>query len=238
MRILFSFIRGLKNIAQQLSALDFGKIILIFSLFLAPSIAISDELLPEEKAAIKYIKEGKYDLAYEQLKKVDLEKNPATNLQIGLLLGSGVLSTGQDNCGAILAIENYMFKYKNRETEDYMLDILSVPMASSLDYLYGGDWVALAALEGQPAALYLMGKRKFYEIEKSSNPTYDASSLEAAKEAYGYFYNSAQLGFRPARSFQDTMEIMFRMKIKLDHKKLQTKMQFKQIICPVREVAG
>ncbi len=204
--------------------------ILVFNLMVFLSFALLSQTptsLAQEQKNIEdweikitnFISNKEYDEAFELLNQLNLEENPEA-LQIrGHLLGSGALSSGKNLCAAILDLEKAYQKL--------------IYLRGSLDNLYAGDWASIAAIEGNPRALYWVGER----IIKNNSPSnwfYIYNDQIVVKNAYVYFYNSALLGDEWAKQKLTRIEQKYPS---IDFSKNKIKMEFKEIYCPVRDVA-
>ncbi len=175
-------------------------------------------------------KNKKYDEALKILEKVSDEQGQKSHSIKSLFYGAGVLSSGQDICRAIFNLEEVA------ELTDYGISRLG-SYTTTLNYLYGGDWASIAALEGQPMALFIVAERIMNNLDKTSNPIYFSDTIKIYQDAYVYYYNSARLGFGQAKQLQSSLENIFETYLPdFDYKKLQTEINFKQILCPVRDV--
>ncbi len=161
----------------------------------------------------------KYDEAYEIISNPNIKENSDAYIIKGTLLGFGLLTTGTDICAAVINFEKVpMSEYSLRWT---------------LDYLYNGEWARIAANEGNPQALFIVGER-FLKMSKRSTLIFSYDKQAAIKSAYRFFYNSAELGNKKAMIKLTELEAEF---TDIDFSKYQTTMQFKPSLCPVREVA-
>jgi len=66
-----------------------------------------------------------------------------------------------------------------------------------LDALYGGDWTAVAAVEGNRVALYMMANRIYYNRSEARQFLEFNDDLYVRDAAYLYS-RSARLGYEPA----------------------------------------
>lgn len=189
------------------------KLICIFTIILGFSNSVF-ALSAKERAINALLFERKFDEAFELVNKIK-SSQPSINQYKGYLLGSGVLSSGKDLCGAIKYLEKAYISWKS--------------IRSDLDFLYGGDWAGIAAMEGNRQALFDMGVR----ISKKRNSPYffATDELISIKKSQIYFFNAAQLGLVAAE------EYLFRHNkqyLDVDFSKYRVKMKFKKILCPIR----
>ncbi len=162
-----------------------------------------------------------YDEAYELASDPALDDISEINMIRGTLLGFDLLSSGRDICKAVVNFEKIPLSY--------------ISLRWALDYLYGGEWARIAANEGNPQALYLVGERLFnLRTDTQTIIFFTPDRALAIKNAYTYFYNSAELGHLAARERLVELETSYS---EIDFSIFQTKIQFKQSLCPIREVA-
>jgi hypothetical protein len=179
------------------------------------NIALAQANLIDEINALIEIE--KYDEAYEIVSDTSLDEDTAAHMIRGTLLGFGLLSSGQDICKAVLNFEKVPLSH--------------ISLRWALDYLYGGEWARIAANEGNPQALYIVGER-LKKTQALLIFLYDKQL--ATKNAYSYFYNASLLGHLGAKERLTEIEAA---NPKIDFSKLQTQMQFKDSLCPIREIA-
>ncbi len=192
--------------------------------FLIAIIGLNSYVVAEEKQKseqweielVKLIKEKRYDEAFTVTNQDNIEESTSLYYNRGLLLGSGVLSTGQNICAAILNLEKAYKEWKF--------------VQGALNFLYGGDWASVAAMEGNSDALYFSGLRALTS-NRSDNPFLSLDESLPIKTAYRFFYNAAELGHQKAKKKLAALEAEY---LNIDFSKYQTKMDFKKIICPVR----
>ncbi len=161
----------------------------------------------------------KYDEAYAIVSDPALDEDTAAHTMRGVLLGSGLLSSGQDICAAVLNFEKAFIKQKF--------------VQGSLNFLYYGDWAAIASIEGNADALYFSGLRANLS-SISDNLLLGYDELLAAKTAYKYFYNASLLGHEEAKNRLLELEAA---NPNVDFSTYKKKINFKKIICPVRDEA-
>ncbi len=202
--------------------INLGRIIILATIFL---IGLDNASFAGERQKAKQweidlanlIKEKRYDEALSFVNKSDLPENPVIFQARGHLLGSGLLSSGKDLCGAIYNLE------KAYESWKFLL--------VDLNFLYGGDWAGIAALEGNAEALFYVGERiLFSKSNGSAFLIYDETL--AAKESYIYFYNAAELGHEEAKNYLTRIS---NKNPNIDFSRYAKKIRFKEIYCPVRE---
>jgi hypothetical protein len=180
--------------------------------FLAPALA-EDEWLTEYRALEE---QARYDQAYAIVTRAELEQDPRAAQIRGLLLGSGVLSSGRDRCAAVLNLE-----FAHRHGRHYL--------RATLDYLYGGDWPGIAALEGNAEALYIVGSRLFSsEVQENALLVYN-NELQLT-DAYRYLYASMLLGYDKAAEH----ELVKANSNATVPAPMAAPMTFKEVMCPVR----
>ncbi len=163
----------------------------------------------------------KYDEAYAIVSDTALDEDTAAHMIRGTLLGFGLLSSGQDICAAVLNFEK--------------IPLSHISLRWALDYLYGGEWARIAANEGNPQALYIVGKKllEMGIIEERSIVLFSLDKQLAIKNAYSFFYNAALLGHKKAKEKLAELEAAY---LEIDFTKYQTKMLFRESLCPVRKV--
>ncbi len=195
---------------------NLGRIIILATIFLMGQSNISFALEQWEKDLNNFLEEGKFDEAFELLNREDLVNNLAAIDARGALLATDLLSSGRDKCQAVLNLEKVFPSWQF--------------LIMDLNFLYGGDWAGIAALEGNSYALYIVGKRTL----TSKNFISTRDKTINAKDAYVYFYNAALLGYE--RAEEKILEIKTNYP-DIDFTKYQTKIEFKEIYCPVRDEA-
>lgn len=182
----------------------------------------SEELSKETLALIDnkmvtLVKGKKFDDAFALFNHYKLNKNYSYSYWKGLFLGSGVLSTGKDSCAAIINFE------KSHEK--------NIPALAALNFEYGGDWISIAAVEGNRQALFDLGFRTL-GMEKNTPMILFYDDTLQIKEAYRYFFNAAELGHLEAKKYLVRLEKRYP---DIDFTKHQIKIKFKEIHCPVRQ---
>ncbi len=228
---LSRFLAKLKNVVRKFIKFKLLSLLLLLLILGANSNAYAVRFSPEYHAISELIDNKKFEEAYQLFDNFDFEKEPAGYLTKARLLASGVLSGGQDICGAIVNVEKVLDLNRFDDFSRFG------STTNIINYLYGGDWASIAAFEGQPIALYIMGDRTLSNIDRTSNPLYLKDESQIYQDAYVYFYNSAKRGYIYAEGFRDSLERTIRQSFpEVDYKKLQTKMEFRQILCPVRDV--
>lgn len=207
------FIWKIKEIIFKTNLKNFFRLICVFTItlgFSSPTLAIS----PEERAINALLFEKKFDEAFEIANKFSSYHFSEFAQYTGYLLGSGVLSSGRDLCGAIENLEKAYFNWEF--------------IRNDLNFLYGGDWAGIAAMEGNRNALFDMGYR-IYSNKHIIRSDFD--STLPIKEAYKYFYNAGELGHLTAEWYA---KAFIKKYPDIDFSKYKSKIQFKQILCSVR----
>ena len=164
------------------------------------------------------LEKGKFEEAYNFIMQPDMPDNPLVYQLRGLLLGSGVLSSGKDLCAAVLNLEKAYVSYKFLQKD--------------LNFLYGGDWASVAAMEGNRDALLAVGERLLFANENSSSFFLFDKKI-AVKQSYNYIYNAAELGLEDAKKLLATIK---RHNAEMDFSPYEKKISFREIYCPVRGV--
>ncbi len=227
-----NFIAKLGDASSSLFGRKIFKSLLLSALIGTSSSVYGTSGSPEYHVIIDLSNSRNFDEAFELLKDFDFEKEPDAYTIKAVLSGSGVLSGGQDICAAAADIEKIILLSRGKFRGGLG------PFTGALNYIYGGDWASIAALEGQPTALYILGERILANINKSSNPIYLMDSSKVYEDIYVYFYNSAKLGMYYAEGRRDAAESTLKRNFpEVDYISLQSSMEFKQILCPVREFA-
>jgi len=169
-----------------------------------------------EKDINALLLERKFDDAFELINQQEINNIPSIYQYKGLLLGSGVLSSGKDLCGAVINLEK---AYVDRKF-----------LYKDLNFLYGGDWAGIAAIEGNREALFDVGDRiRFTEKSMALVLFYDDAL--GIKESHIYYFNAAELGHEEAKKVLAIRKWKYP---NIDFSKFEKKMQFKEIYCPVR----
>lgn len=138
----------------------------------------------------KLLKTNKYDAAWTYIKDIESDNDGDLYFQKGTLLGSGLLSQGIDKCAAVFNFEKAL-----QLKDSYVI--------GSLDFLYGGDWAGIAALEGNARALVEVGYR--LSISKvQSNIFAGVDKTRPAKDAYSYYHHAFKLGSKLAKKRDET----------------------------------
>ena len=163
------------------------------------------------------LEKGKFEEAYNFIMQPDMPDNPLVYQLRGLLLGSGVLSSGKDLCAAVLNLEKAYVSYKFLQKD--------------LNFLYGGDWASVAAMEGNRDALLAVGERLLFANENSSS-FFLFDKKFAVKQSYNYIYNAAELGLEDAKKLLATIK---RHNAEMDFSPYEKKISFREIYCPVRK---
>ncbi len=163
------------------------------------------------------LEKGKFEEAYNFIMQPDMPDNPLVYQLRGLLLGSGVLSSGKDLCAAVLNLEKAYVSYKFLQKD--------------LNFLYGGDWASVAAMEGNRDALLAVGERLLFANENSSSFFLFDKKI-AVKQSYNYIYNAAELGLEDAKKLLATIK---RHNAEMDFSPYEKKISFREIYCPVRK---
>lgn len=162
------------------------------------------------------LKTKEYDAAWRVIEQIESTADANIYWQKGILLGTGVLSSGFDRCRAIHNLEKAQ-------------DMGALYVRSSLDFLYRGDWVGIAALEGNAFALLEVG----FRLETQKSPMLVFDLLRGVKESRRYYMKAAEMGNATAK--RQLKEINRK------HPKLgpltaaqKTPFVFKKVLCPVR----
>ena len=163
------------------------------------------------------LEKGKFEEAYNFIMQPDMPDNPLVYQLRGLLLGSGVLSSGKDLCAAVLNLEKAYVSYKFLQKD--------------LNFLYGGDWASVAAMEGNRDALLAVGERLLFANENSSSFFLFDKKI-AVKQSYNYIYNAAELGLEDAKK---SLAAIKRHNAEIDFSPYEKKISFREIYCPVRK---
>ncbi|MCO5070268.1 MAG: hypothetical protein M9944_03550 [Rhizobiaceae bacterium] len=160
---------------------------------------------------------GRYDEAYSLIEGISDSNDPILYMERGLMLGRGLLSTGVDKCGAILELERA-----------FALGMSN--LIETMDFLYGGDWAAISAIEGNPEALYVIGNR-ILNSSNSRNMLYIFDKYRPYFDSYPYFVASFAQGNERAKERVDTIkEILDRVY----EDRFDASIEFRKILCDVR----
>jgi len=159
-----------------------------------------------------------YDIALEYLDQIPQRETPEAAQHRGFLLGSGLLKSGVNVCDAIVNLE-----------QAYSQGIKFV--RGAMDYLYGGDWAGIAAIEGSPTALFEVGSR-MHSSNISSNPFLAFDRARNLTDSHAYFFNGARLGDVNSGAALKLIELELS---EMDLTVRPRVMRFKQVLCPPRE---
>lgn len=117
------------------------RILLILSLIIFTTSAWSQNNIIDNDHFKKLYSERKFDDIWGLIKDLDNPNDDSVNFTKGILLGSGLLTTGLDLCEAVRHFE----RIEERG---------GLYARAALNNLYEGDWISIAALEGSRIAIY------------------------------------------------------------------------------------
>ena len=196
--------------------------ILKFALFIIISLHLVINARSEEfnkNTYNTYISNKDYESAWKYISSFENTSDSNLLFQKGMLQGSGLLKSGINTCLSV-----YFLEQAEEAGAKYV--------RGSLDYIYGGKWSSIAALEGNAKALYEVGI-ELLNAKVSNNGFLALDRDRSARDAYRYFRASSQLGYQPAS--QKLMQL--KNSLDIAEEKIPD-LKLMKILCPIRKPLG
>lgn len=206
-QILFSF-----------SQICFFTLLLSIILLSAKSVQSADDSEQRTVERIQsFLRSEEYTQAWAELEKIGETRNAWIYWQRGYMKFFG-LHGNADKCGAVLDLEQAY-----RLGAKYAIELLN--------YIYNGDWVAVAAEEGQREALYELAE-SYHKSIKTGNLVSSISRVRALQDIFILYSRAKRQKAGRAYNLPDIVKLEI---LELGGEPPSIVRGFREIICPIRE---